>query len=53
MAGLFSGIGGLVAIVLGVVYNQPELKTGGLLVLTTMTSFFIGEHNGQKTAKTE
>jgi len=50
IAGIFAGAGGILSIYLGVEKNKPELVTGGLLLLSTMMSFFIGEKNGERKA---
>lgn len=51
IAGVFAGAGGLLAIYLGVVENRQELITGGLLLISGMMSFFVGEKNGEKKAQ--
>lgn len=51
IAGIFAGCGGLLSIALGVLkpgeYSQI-LVTGGLLLLSNMMTFFVGEANGEK-----
>lgn len=51
VAGVFAGAGGLLSLYLGVTENMPELTTGGLLLLSNMLAFFVGEKNGER--KTE
>lgn len=55
IAGIFAGAGGLMAIALGVYHpecTQSEaLITGGLLLLSNMFTFFVGEKNGERKAK--
>lgn len=53
MAGAIAGAGGLIAIILGTVQHDPVLQTAGLLLVSNMMAFFVGEKNGQKTAKTD
>jgi len=53
IAGIFAGAGGLLAIALSVLcpgeYSQM-LVAGGLLLISNMMSFFVGETNGEKKA---
>jgi len=51
VAGIFAGCGGLLAMYLGVQEGRQELITGGLLLLSNMMTFFVGEYNGQKTTQ--
>ena len=48
LAGIFAGGGGLLSLYLGVTHSIPELTTGGLLLLSNMMAFFVGEANGKK-----
>ena len=48
IAGIFAGAGGLMSIYLGVQEGRQELITGGLLLISSMMSFFVGEANGKK-----
>ena len=50
IAGVFAGAGSLMSIYLGVTNSLPELVTGGLVILSSMVAFFIGEKNGAKKA---
>lgn len=54
IAGIFAGTGGLMSIALGVLcpgeYSQM-LVAGGLLLLSNMLTFFVGENNGEKKVK--
>lgn len=52
IAGVFAGAGGLLSIYLGVEEGMPELVTGGLLLISSMMSFFVGEQNGARNAQT-
>jgi len=51
IAGIFAGVGGLLSIALGVIcpteYSQM-LVAGGLLLLSNMMTFFVGEKNGER-----
>jgi len=49
MAGLFAGIGGLSSLIIGSLQHDPTLQTAGLLLISNMMAFFVGEKNGQKT----
>jgi len=55
IAGIFAGAGGLMCIALGVLVPEcaksDELILGGLLLLSNMFTFFVGEKNGEKKAK--
>lgn len=54
IAGVFAGVGGLLCIALGVL--KPEhpqssaMVTGGMLLLSNMFTFFVGEKNGERKA---
>lgn len=50
IAGIFSGVGGLMSIYLGVVYARTELLLSGSLLISNMLAFFMGEKNGQRKA---
>ena len=51
IAGVFAGVGGMVAMYLGVEHGRQELITGGLLLITNMFTFFAGEVNGKRHAE--
>lgn len=51
IAGIFAGAGGLLSIYLGVQSSRQELITGGLLLISNMMAFFVGEKNGEKKVK--
>lgn len=53
MAGMFAGAGGLIALIIGAYQGDPTLQTAGLLLISNMMAFFVGEKNGQKTAGTQ
>ena len=53
IAGIFAGSGGLMALYLGVSSGRQELITGGLLLLSNMMTFFVGENNGERKAAKE
>jgi len=53
IAGIFSGVGGLMSIYLGVVYARTELLLSGSLLISNMLAFFMGEKNGQRKAANE
>mgnify|MGYP001364827591 CR=1 FL=1 len=47
MAGIFAGAGGLAALLIGAYNGDSTLQTAGLVMLSSMMSFFVGEKNGQ------
>lgn len=51
IAGVFAGAGGLLSVYLGVTLNQPEVTTGGLMLLSSLMAFFVGEKNGESKPK--
>lgn len=51
IAGTFAGIGGLLSITLGVMYDRAELLLAGSNLLIGMMAFFVGENNGVKKAQ--
>lgn len=48
IAGIFTGAGSLLAIYLGTITPDPILTTGGLVILSSLMAFFVGEKNGSK-----
>lgn len=48
IAGIFAGAGGLASIILGTMNQDPVLQTAGLLLISNMMAFFVGERNGQR-----
>lgn len=48
IAGIFAGGGGILSIYLGVQEGRQELITGGLLLISNMMAFFVGEKNGAR-----
>lgn len=48
VAGIFAGVGSLTALTLGTLQHDASLQTAGLIILSSMMAFFVGEKNGAK-----